>query len=107
MLQSGGRIDSGPQMGLVYMTHAVWGVPNASQRGIKSAVVHKWADWLHSPCRLWGLQHFRVGAKITSGPQMGLVAIQPLPSGGPQRFGAGDEISSGPQVGLVYMTHAV
>ena len=33
------------------MTPAAWGVPSASERGTKSEVAHKWARWLHKPCR--------------------------------------------------------
>ena len=35
-----------------YITPAAWGVPTASQRGAESEVAHKWAGWLHNPCRL-------------------------------------------------------
>ena len=64
------------------MTPAAWGVPTASERGAKSEVAHKWARWLHIPCRLGGPHRFRAGGKIRSGPQVGKVATQPLPPGG-------------------------
>ena len=46
-----------------YITPAVYGVRNASERGTKSAVTHKWVDWLHSPCRVEGSRRFRAGDK--------------------------------------------
>ena len=48
--------------------------PNASHRGTKTAVAHKWADRLDSPCRLGGTQCFKAGDKISSCPQVGVVA---------------------------------
>ena len=48
-LQSGGQNQRWPTSGLGgYMTPAAWGVPNASERGTKSAVAHTWAHWLHA-----------------------------------------------------------
>ena len=41
---------------------------------IKELVAHKWARWLHNPCRLGGPHRFRAGGKIRSGPQVGKVA---------------------------------
>ena len=35
-----------------YIIRAVLGISKASKRGTKSKVAHKWADWLHNPCRL-------------------------------------------------------
>ena len=107
------------------------GTPTASQRGAKSEVAHKWARWLHNPCRLGGLpllqsggqnqkwptsgqggyitpaasgypHRFRAWGKIRSGPQVGKVATSPLPPrGDPHRFRARGKIRSGPQVGKV------
>ena len=100
-----------------YMTPAAWGVPTASQRGAESEVAHKWARWLHHPCRLGGPHRFRAGGqnqkwptsgqgayitpaawgvptapkrgdRIRIGPQVGQVATSPLPPGGPHRFRA-------------------
>ena len=34
-----------------------------SERGAESEVAHKWARWLHNPCRLGGAHHFRAGAE--------------------------------------------
>ena len=42
--------------------------------GAKSEVAHKWARWLHNPCRLGGPHRVRAGDKIRSGPQVGKVA---------------------------------
>ena len=33
-----------------YITHAAWGVPTASRRGVESEVPHKWAGCLHNAC---------------------------------------------------------
>ena len=46
----------------------------ASERGAASEVAHKWARWLHNPCRLGGPHCFRAGARIRGGPQVGKVA---------------------------------
>ena len=50
------------------------GVPTASERGAESEVAHKWARWLHNPCRLGGPHRFRAGGRIGGGPQVGKVA---------------------------------
>ena len=44
------------------------------QSGAESELAHKWARWLHNPCRLGGPHRFRAGGKIKSGPQVGKVA---------------------------------
>ena len=44
-----------------YITPAAWAVPTASERGAQSEVGHKWARWLHDPCRLRGPHRFRAG----------------------------------------------
>ena len=51
-----------------YITPAASGIPSASERGAKSEVAHKWARWLHHPCRLGDPLRFRAGGKIRSGP---------------------------------------
>ena len=108
LLQSGSKIRSGPQVGKVatsplpyrrtpplqsgrqthkwptsgqsgYLTPAVSGVPTASQRGAKSEVAHKWANWLPHPCRIGDPHRFRSGGKIRSGLQLGKLATSPLP----------------------------
>ena len=58
----------------IYIPHATWEVPNASERGRKLAMVDKWAGWLHNPCLLGGPQHFRAVDKTRSGPQVARVA---------------------------------
>ena len=35
-----------------YITPAASGIPTASERGAVLEVAHKWARWLHNPCRL-------------------------------------------------------
>ena len=71
-LQSGGQNQKWPTNGQGgYITPAAWGVPTASERGADSEVAHKWAKWLHHPCRLGVPHRFRAGGKIRSGPQVG------------------------------------
>ena len=75
LLQSGGQNQKWPTSGQAsYITPAAWGVPTASERGAESEVAHKWARWLHNPCRLGGPHRFRAGGRIRSGPQVGKVA---------------------------------
>ena len=50
-----------------YITPAALGIPIASERGAKSEVAHKWAMWLHHPCRLGDPHCFKAGGKIRSG----------------------------------------
>ena len=42
--------------------------------GTTLEVAHKWATWLHNPCRLGGPHRFRAGGRIRGGPQVGKVA---------------------------------
>ena len=49
-------------------------VPTASKRGAESKVAHKWARWLHNPCCLGGAHRFKAGGKIRGDPQVGKVA---------------------------------
>ena len=56
------------------MTPAVWGVPTTSEQGAEWDVAHKWARWLHNPCRLGVPHHFRAGGRMGCGPQKGKVA---------------------------------
>ena len=75
-LQSGGQTQKWPTCGQSgYVSPAVSGIPTASERGGKSEVAHKWAKWLHHPCRLGDPHRFRAGGKIRSGPQVGKVAF--------------------------------
>ena len=104
-LQSGDKIRSGPQVGLVaksplpaarsptlesggqnqwwpasglggYITHAIQRVPNASERGTKSAVAHKWALWLNDPCCLGSpaLQSVRQNQQWPTSGQIGYIS---------------------------------
>ena len=82
-LQSGGQNQKWPIDGQGgYITLAASGIPTTSERGAKSEVAHKWARWLHQPCRLGDPLRFRAGGKIRSGPQMGKVATSRLPRRG-------------------------
>ena len=73
--QSGGQNQKWPTSGQGgHITPAASGIPNASERGAESEVAHKWARWLHNPCRLEGPHRFRAGGRIRSGPQVGKVA---------------------------------
>ena len=101
-LQSGGQNQKWPTSGQIgYLTPAVSGSPTTAQRGAKSEVAHKWANWLPHPCRIGEPHRCRAGSKIRSGPQVGEVATSPLPYRGPHCFKAGGRIRSGPQVGKV------
>ena len=74
-LHSGGQNEKWPTSGLGgYIATAACGMPTTSGRGAESEVAHKWAGWLHNPCRLWDPQRFRAGGRIRSGPQVGQVA---------------------------------
>ena len=130
-LQSGGQNQKWPTSGQGgYITPAAWGVPTALEQGAESEVAHKWARWLHNPCRLGGHHRFRAGGLHRNWPTSGqggyiTTAAWGLPTasergaesevahklvrwlhnlcrlGGPYRFRAGDGIRSGPQVGKV------
>ena len=105
----------------------------ASERGAKSEVAHLWTKWLRHPCRLGDPHRCRAGSKIRSGPQVGKMAMSPVPSrgslpasergaksevahlwakwlrhpgclGDPHRFRAGGKIRSGPQKGKMAMS---
>ena len=82
------------------MALTIGGVPNASEQGGKSAVAHKWANWLHNPYRLGGSPTLQSGGQNHKWPTSGRIGyITHTVCGGPQRFRAGDKISSSPQVG--------
>ena len=58
----GGRIRSGPQVGKVATSPLPpRGSPPLRSREAKSEVAHRWARWLHSPCRLGDPHQFRAG----------------------------------------------
>ena len=72
--QSGGQNQKWPTSGQNgYITPTASEIPNASERGAKSEVAHKWARWLHSPYRLRDPHRLRAGGKIRSGPLVGKV----------------------------------
>ena len=74
-----------------YITLAASGIPTASKRGVNSEGAHKWARWLHHPCRLGDPHRFKAGCKLRSGPQMGKVATSPLPPRGSQPLRSGGQ----------------
>ena len=82
-----------------YVTPAVSGIPTASERGGKSEVAHKWAKWLHRPCRLGDPHRFKAGGESRSGPQVGKVATSPLPSRGSRALQSGEENNKWPNCG--------
>ena len=82
-----------------YRTPAAWRVPTASQRGTQSELAHHWARWLHNPCRLGGPQGMRAGGRIRSGPQVGKVATETLPSVGSPTLQSGGQNHRWPTIG--------
>ena len=108
-LQSGGQNQKWPTCGQNgYLTHAVSGIPTASERGAKSEVAHKWAKWLPQPCRLGDPHSFRAGGKIRSGPLVGKMATSPLPSRGSPPLQSGGQNQKWPTCGQNgYVTPAV
>ena len=99
-LHSGGQNQKWPTCGQRgYVTLAVSGIPPASGRGTKSEVAHLWARWLRNPCRLGEPNRFRARDKIRSGPLVGKVATQPLPSRGTQPLQSGGQNQKWPPCG--------
>ena len=107
--QSGGQNQKWPTSGRIgYLTHGVSGSPTALERGAKSEVAHKWANWLPHPCRIGEPHRLRAGGKIRSGPQVGKLATSPLPYRGappPQSGGQNQKWPTSGQIG--YLTPAV
>ena len=66
-----------------YIIPAAGGVPTALERGTKLEVAHKWAAWLHNPCRLGDPHHFRARGKIGSVPKSTEMQRHPCIMGGP------------------------
>ena len=64
-----------------------------------SEVAHKWARWLHGPCRLGGPHRFKAGGRLRGGPQVGKVATWPLPPGGSPPLQSGGQNQRGPTSG--------
>ena len=108
-LQSRGQNQKWPTSGQSgYLTPAVSGIPAASERGAKSEVAHKWANWLPHPCRIGDPRQFRAGGKIRSGPQVGKVATSPLPYRGSPPLHSGGQNQKWPTDGQIeYLTPAV
>ena len=108
-LQSGGQNQKWPTSGQIgYLTPAVSGSPTASERGAKSEVAHKWANWLPHPCRIGDPHRFRAGARIRSGPQVGKLATSPLPYRGSPPLQSGGQNQKWPTSGRNgYLTPAV
>ena len=108
-LQSGGQNQKWPTSGQNgYLTPAVSGIPTASERGAKSEVAHKWANWLPHPCRIGDPHRFTAGGKIRSGPQVGKVATSPLPYRGSPPLQSGGQNQKWPTSGQIgYLTPAV
>ena len=78
-LQSGGQNQKWPTSGQSgYLTPAVSGIPDASERGAKSEVAHKCAKWLPHPCRLGDPHRFKAGGKIRNVQKKGGNATSPL-----------------------------
>ena len=108
-LQSGGQNQKWPTSGQSgYLTPAVSGIPTASERGAKSEVAHKWAKWLHHPCRIGDPHRFRAGGKIRNGPQVGKVATSAPPYRGSPPLQSGGQNQKWPTSGQSgYITPAV
>ena len=108
-LQSGGHNQKWPTSGQSgYLTPAVSGIPAASERGAKSQVAHKWANWLPHPCCIGDPRRCRAGGKMRSGPQVGKLATSPLPYGGSPPLQSGVQNQKWPTSGQIgYLTPAV
>ena len=99
-LQSGGQNQKWPTSGQSgYLIPAVSGTPTASERGAKSEVAHKWANWLPHPCRIGEPHCCRAGGKIRSGPQVGKVATSSLPYRGAPALQSGGQNQKWPTSG--------
>ena len=71
------------------------GVPTASERGAESEVAHKWARWLHNPCRLGVPTASERGAESEVAHKWARWLHNPCRLGGPHRLRAGGRIRSG------------
>ena len=100
-LRSGGQNQKWPTCGQGgYITPAASGSPSASERGTKSEVAHKWARWLHNPCRLGEPLHFRAGGKNQKWPTCGQGGyITPATSGSPSAVERGGQNQKWPTSG--------
>ena len=128
-LQSGGQNQKWPTSGHTgYLTPAVSGIPTAAERGAKSEVAHKWANWLPHPLPYRGAPPLQSGGQNQKWPTSGrsgylTPAVSGIPTasergaksevaqkwakwlphpcriGDPHRCRAGGKIRCGPQVG--------
>ena len=104
--RAGDKIRSGPQSGQIgYLTPAVSGSPTAAERGTKSEVAHKWANWLPHPCRIGEPHRCRAGDKIRSGPQVGKLATSPLPYRGAPPLQSGGQNQKWPTKWANWLPH--
>ena len=108
-LQSGGQNQKWPTSGQIgYLTPAVSGIPTVAERGAKSEVAHKWANWLPHPCRIREPRRFKAGGKISCGPQVGKLATSSLPYRGAPPLQSGGQNQKWPTSGQIgYLTPAV
>ena len=101
-LQSGGQNQRWPTSGQGgYITLATRGIPSASERGAESEVAHKWARWLHNPCRLGVPTASERGAESKMAHKWARWLHNPCRPRGPDRFKARGRITGGTQVGKV------
>ena len=108
-LQRGGQNQKWPTSGQSgYLTLSVSRIPTAAERGAKSEVAHKWANWLPHPCHIGYPHRCRAGVKIRSGPQVGKMATSPLPHRGSPPLQSGGQNQKWPTSGQIgYLTPAV
>ena len=98
--KQGGRVRVGPQVGKVATSPLPSrGCSPLQRRGAESEVAHKWARWLHHPCRLGDPHRLRPGGKIRSGPKVGKVATPPLPPRGSPPLHSGGQNHKWPTSG--------
>ena len=78
------------------------GGPHGFRAGAESEVAHKWAKWLHNPCRPRGPHRFGAGGQNQKWPTSGPGGYMTLAAWrGPHRFKVGSTIRRGPQMGQV------
>ena len=83
------------------------GGPHLFRRGAESEVAHKWARWLHNPCRLGGVPTASErGAESEVAHKWARWLHNPCRLGGPHNFGAGAESHVAPSGQGGYITPA-
>ena len=101
--ERGDRIRIGPQVGKVATSPLPpRGFPPLPSGGTESELAHKWARWLHHPCRPGGGggQCFRAGGQNPKWPTSGQGGYITLAArGGPHRFRAGGQHQNWPTSG--------